>query len=78
MKLLPVQMTDNSTMFFVNLDNLLISTVGIHPGIFFKKTCREKCCLSWSVIYTQSGMCATFALNLVQFFFIKFSNFQQN
>ena len=37
-KLLPVQMTDNSTMFFVNLDNLLILTVGIHPGTFFKKT----------------------------------------
>ena len=37
LKLLPIQMTDNSTMFFVNLDNLLISTVGIHPGIFLKK-----------------------------------------
>ena len=47
-------MTDNSTMFFVNLDNFLISIVGIHPGIFFKKkkNCvihqlsTGKCCLS--------------------------------
>ena len=30
-------MTDNSTMFFVNLDNFLILIVRIHPGIFFKK-----------------------------------------
>ena len=27
-------MTDNSTMFCVNLDNFLISIVGICPGIF--------------------------------------------
>ena len=27
-------MTDSSTMFFVNLDNFLISIGGIHPGIF--------------------------------------------
>ena len=30
-------MTDNSTMFFVNLDNFLISVVGIHPDIFLKR-----------------------------------------
>ena len=30
-------MTDNSTMFFVNLDNFLISIVGIHPVICLKR-----------------------------------------
>ena len=41
LKLLPVQMTDNSTMFFVNLDNFLISIVGIHPGIFLKRLIKN-------------------------------------
>ena len=34
-------MTDNSTMFFVNLDNFLILIVGIHPGIFLKRLIKN-------------------------------------
>ena len=35
--LVHADMTDNSTMLFVNLDNFLISIGGIDPGIFLKR-----------------------------------------